>query len=92
MMLSWGRGVSSAQAWQIVLDRMQRANAGWLSCIEAEQLLDEYFARIENVVGAGANRKGQRILFGTKTTDFGIMDSQYLGGAAPQSGTLRTFD
>jgi hypothetical protein len=42
--------MSSVQAWPIVLDRMKRANAGWLSRIEAERLLDEYFARIETVV------------------------------------------
>jgi hypothetical protein len=42
--------MSSAQAWQIVLDRMKLANAGWLNRIQAERLLDEYFARIETVV------------------------------------------
>jgi hypothetical protein len=39
--------MSSAQAWQIVLNRMKLANAGWFSRAEAEQMLDEYFDRIE---------------------------------------------
>jgi len=30
--------------WQIVLDRMKLANAGWLTHIHAERLLDKYFA------------------------------------------------
>ena len=42
--------MSSAQAWQIVLDRMRLANAGWITRAEAEHLLDEYFARIETVL------------------------------------------
>ena len=42
--------MSSAQAWQIVLDRMKLANAGWLTRAAAEHLLDEYFAHIETVV------------------------------------------
>jgi hypothetical protein len=42
--------MSSAQAWQIVLEGMKAANAGWITRIEAEQLLDEYFARIETVL------------------------------------------
>jgi hypothetical protein len=39
--------MSSAQAWEIVLNSMRKANAGRIPRIEAEQLLDEYFARIE---------------------------------------------
>jgi hypothetical protein len=42
--------MSSAQAWEIVLDRMKDANAGRIARIEAEQLLDEYFGRIETVL------------------------------------------
>jgi hypothetical protein len=39
--------MSSAQAWEIVLNQMERANAGRITRMVAEQLLDEYFARIE---------------------------------------------
>jgi hypothetical protein len=42
--------MSSAQAWEIVLNCMQKANDGRITRIEAEQLLDEYFACIEIVV------------------------------------------
>ena len=42
--------MSSAQAWEIVLYRMQDANAGRIARIEAEQLLGGYFARIETVL------------------------------------------
>ena len=42
--------MSSVQAWEIVLNCMQKANDGRITRIEAERLLDEYFARIEIVV------------------------------------------
>ena len=45
-------------------------------------------ARCSGFNGAGANGKGERILFGTKTTDFGIMDGEYWAARAPQSGTF----
>jgi hypothetical protein len=37
--------MSSAQARQIVLDRMKLANPGWIKRAEAERLLNEYFDR-----------------------------------------------
>jgi hypothetical protein len=42
--------MSSVKAWKIVLNCMQKANDGRTTRIEAERLLDEYFARIEIVV------------------------------------------
>src|ERR1700722_10650154 len=42
-----GRGMRSAPAWQIVLDRVKLANAGWIIRAEAEHLMNEYFDRIE---------------------------------------------
>jgi len=42
--------MSSVLAWEIVLNCMQKANDGRITRIEAERLLDEYFARIEIVV------------------------------------------
>jgi hypothetical protein len=45
-------------------------------------------ARCSGFNGAGADNKGERILFGTKTTDFGIMDGEYWAARAPQAGTF----
>jgi hypothetical protein len=45
-------------------------------------------ARCSGFTGAGADGKGERILFGTKTTDFGIMDGEYWAARAPQAGTF----
>jgi hypothetical protein len=45
-------------------------------------------ARCSGFNGAGPNGKGERILFGTKTTDFGIMDGEYWAARAPQLGTF----
>ena len=45
-------------------------------------------ARCSGFNGAGADSKGERILFGTKTTDYGIMDGEYWAARAPQSGTF----
>jgi hypothetical protein len=45
-------------------------------------------ARCSGFNGAGADGKGERILFGTKTTDYGIMDGEYWAARAPQSGTF----
>jgi hypothetical protein len=42
--------MSSAQAWQIVLDRVKLANAGWIIRAEAEHLMNEYFDRIKTVL------------------------------------------
>jgi hypothetical protein len=45
-------------------------------------------ARCSGFDGAGVTGKGERILFGTKTTDYGIMDGEYWAARAPQSGTF----
>ncbi len=45
-------------------------------------------ARCSGFNGAGTNGKRERILFGTKTTDFGIMDGEYWAARAQQSGTF----
>ncbi len=45
-------------------------------------------ARCSGFDGAGTDGKGERILFGTKTTDYGIMDGEYWAARAPQSGTF----
>ena len=34
-------------------------------------------ARCSGFNGAGSDGKGERLLFGTKTTDYGIMDGEY---------------
>jgi len=39
--------MSSAQAWAFVLSWMKMANAGRITRIQAEQMLDAYFARTE---------------------------------------------
>lgn len=43
-------------------------------------------ARCSGFNGAGTDGKGERILFGTKTTDFGIMDGEYWAARAAQPG------
>ncbi|MGB7098473.1 MAG: hypothetical protein WBD95_06855, partial [Xanthobacteraceae bacterium] len=45
-------------------------------------------ARCSGFDGAGTDGKRERILFGTKTTDFGIMDGEYWAARAQQSGTF----
>ena len=42
--------MSSVQAWEIVLNCMQKANESRISRVEAERLLNEYFYRIEIAV------------------------------------------
>src|SRR6516165_6977712 len=44
--------------------------------------------RCADFVGMGTDNKGNRILFGTKTTDYGIMDGEYWAARAPQTGTF----
>ncbi len=41
-------------------------------------------ARCSGFSGAGTDVKGERLLFGTKTTDYGIMDGEYWAARAPQ--------
>jgi hypothetical protein len=45
-------------------------------------------ARCSGFNGAGADGKGERLLFGTKTTDYGVMDGEYWAARAPQPGTF----
>ena len=43
-------------------------------------------ARCAGFNGAGTDDTGQRILFGTKTTDYGIMQGEYWAARSAQSG------
>jgi hypothetical protein len=43
-------------------------------------------ARCANFTGMGTDNKGNRIAFGTPTTDYGIMDGQYFAGRTAQVG------
>ena len=45
-------------------------------------------ARCSGFSGTGADGKNERLLFGTKTTDYGIMDGEYWAARAPQTGTF----
>ncbi len=45
-------------------------------------------ARCSGFSGAGTDGTGERILFGTKTTDFGIMDGEYWAARAAQPGVF----
>lgn len=45
-------------------------------------------ARCSGFNGVGAAGNGERILFGTKTTDYGIMDGEYWAAREPQPGTF----
>jgi len=45
-------------------------------------------ARCSGFNGMGTDGKGEPILFGTKTTDYGIMDGEYWAARGPQSGTF----
>ncbi|WP_428534895.1 hypothetical protein [Rhodopila sp.] len=45
-------------------------------------------ARCSGFNGIGTDGKGERLLFGTKTTDFGIMDGEYWAARSPQAGTF----
>jgi len=45
-------------------------------------------ARCSGFNGIGRDGKNERILFGTKTTDYGIMDGQYWAARAPQTGAF----
>jgi hypothetical protein len=45
-------------------------------------------ARCAGFVGMGTDNKGNRIAFGTQTTDYGFMQGEYFAGRAPQTGTF----
>ena len=45
-------------------------------------------ARCANFAGMGTDNRGNRIAFGTPTTDYGFMQGEYFAGRAPQTGTL----
>jgi hypothetical protein len=45
-------------------------------------------ARCAGFVGMGTDNKGNRIAFGTPTTDYGYMQGEYFAGRAPQNGTF----
>ena len=43
-------------------------------------------ARCANFAGMGTDNKGNRIAFGTPTTDYGIMDGEYFAGRTARMG------
>ena len=45
-------------------------------------------ARCAGFVGMGTDNKGNRIAFGTPTTDYGFMQGEYFAGRAPQTGAF----
>ena len=45
-------------------------------------------ARCAGFVGMGTDNKGNRIAFGTPTTDYGFMQGEYFAGRTPQTGTF----
>ncbi len=45
-------------------------------------------ARCSGLNGIGTDDQGERILFGTRTTDYGIMDGEYWAARAPQAGVF----
>lgn len=45
-------------------------------------------ARCSGFRGVGSTGNGEQILFGTKTTDYGIMDGVYWAARAPQRGVF----
>jgi hypothetical protein len=45
-------------------------------------------ARCSGFNGTGVAGNGEPLLFGTKTTDYGIMDGEYWAARAPQRGTF----
>lgn len=45
-------------------------------------------ARCSGFVGMGTDNRGNRIAFGTPTTDYGFMQGEYFAGRAPQTGTF----
>jgi len=45
-------------------------------------------ARCSTFTGAGADNQGNRITFGSPTTDYGVMQGEYWAGRAAQQGTF----
>ena len=45
-------------------------------------------ARCADFVGMGTDNNGNRIVFGTPTTDYGFMQGEYWAARAPQKGTF----
>jgi hypothetical protein len=45
-------------------------------------------ARCSTFTGMGTDRQGNRIAFGSPTTDYGVMQGEYWAGRAPQQGTF----
>jgi hypothetical protein len=45
-------------------------------------------ARCANFVGMGTDSRGNRIAFGTPTTDYGFMQGEYFAGRTPQTGAF----
>jgi len=45
-------------------------------------------ARCADFVGMGTDNRGNRIAFGTPTTDYGFTQGEYFAGRAPQTGAF----
>ncbi len=45
-------------------------------------------ARSSTFIGMGTDNQGNRIAFGSVTTDFGVMQGEYWAARAPQQGTF----
>lgn len=45
-------------------------------------------ARCSTFTGMGTDNKGNRIAFGTATTDYGVMQGEYWAGRTTQQGTF----
>ena len=45
-------------------------------------------ARCSTFTGAGTDNQGNRIAFGSATTDYGVMQGEYWAGRAAQQGTF----
>jgi hypothetical protein len=45
-------------------------------------------ARCAGFVGMGTDNRGNRIAFGTRTTDYGFMQGEYFAGRTPQAGAF----
>ena len=45
-------------------------------------------ARCSTFIGMGTDNKGNRLAFGSPTTDFGVMQGEYWAGRAAQQGTF----
>jgi len=45
-------------------------------------------ARCSTFTGAGTDNQGNRIAFGSPTTDYGVMQGEYWAGRATQQGTF----